>query len=207
MIISAKGDLSEDRIRYITKNRILPYLSLSRLVRKVLFGIGKKNNYYFYPEWNLDLITLRQVTKLLDFQPDLIIVYWTKFVFNMKLINKLSNYLNVPVLVYMMDMAPITGGCHYSFNCQNFKKSCGKCPALFIPHRFDISNRNYKKKFKLIEKTNISLITASEESRLQALSSPMWGRKKIFKLLLAVDESQFYLGDRKKHKGYELIPV
>ncbi len=32
-------------------------------------------------------------------------------------------------LLYMMDMAPMTGGCHYAWDCEKYKMKCGGCPA------------------------------------------------------------------------------
>lgn len=36
-----------------------------------------------------------------------------------------------PVYWYMHDMWPITGGCHYAFDCEGYKHSCGKCPLFY----------------------------------------------------------------------------
>jgi glycosyltransferase involved in cell wall biosynthesis len=44
----------------------------------------------------------------------------------------LVNYvLNGKKIVWTIhDMAPFTGGCHYSVHCRNFEKTCANCPAV-----------------------------------------------------------------------------
>jgi glycosyltransferase involved in cell wall biosynthesis len=36
-------------------------------------------------------------------------------------------------------MWPLTGGCHYSYNCTGYSAKCGRCPELASDHRLDLS--------------------------------------------------------------------
>ena len=60
-----------------------------------------------------DIILLRWVT---DFISDFQISSWSN--------------RNKPVIWCLSDMAPFTGGCHYSFDCDGYKDNCSKCPMV-----------------------------------------------------------------------------
>jgi glycosyltransferase involved in cell wall biosynthesis len=63
-------------------------------------------------------------------EADIVFVHWisnTLITFDLVY---LFNKTNARIIFVMMDMAHITGGCHYSRNCINFKSNCFDCPAL-----------------------------------------------------------------------------
>lgn len=66
-----------------------------------------------------------------------------------------------PVFIYVNDMWYFTGGCHYSFECENWKSGCSNCPIikrftiLNIPHKICCRKRN-----KWLN-NNITIITSS----------------------------------------------
>ena len=43
------------------------------------------------------------------------------------------------VIFTMMDMAPVTGGCHYAWDCRGFTDTCFNCPAL----PFELNTRSH----------------------------------------------------------------
>jgi glycosyltransferase involved in cell wall biosynthesis len=57
-----------------------------------------------------DIVLLRWIT---DFISDIQISKWSA--------------LKKPVIWCLSDMAPFTGGCHYSFNCEGYTNSCSNC--------------------------------------------------------------------------------
>lgn len=191
-ILSAKGDVIDDRIIILNRGILFPFFGISRLVRKMVFEFFFRNKrYYFFPEWNLDCITFKQIRKKLPVKPDVIFTYWTKFAFNQKLLYKLSEYYDAPVICVPPDMAPLTGGCHYSGDCVRYQDSCGKCPILKSSSGFDFSFKTWKFKKKYIEKTNISLITSSHALYEQSTRSSLYKKAKIFKIQTSVDEEVF----------------
>lgn len=208
IILSAKGDVEEKEIFILNRGNLIPYFGISRFVRKVYFEMFKKNtNNYFYPEWNLDCITEKQIDKKLSFNPDVIIMYWTEFAFNQKLIYKLSKRYSAPILCFMMDMAPMTGGCHYAFDCTNYYKKCGRCPALNSNKENDISRRTWNFKKRYIDDTNITFIACSSTLVNQSENSSLIKNKKIERLMLGVDEDTFKPKDKKLAKSYFGIPT
>ena len=60
---------------------------------------------------------------------DIIYVHWVAGYLGTGGIKNLLE-LGKPVVWYMHDMNPITGGCHYSFNCRGYEKDCSDCSEL-----------------------------------------------------------------------------
>lgn len=54
--------------------------------------------------------------------------------------------LSKPVVWRLPDMNPVTGGCHFSGECQNFQHTCGKCPAIGSTDANDISHTIFMRK-------------------------------------------------------------
>lgn len=201
VFMTYKSIFKDKNIYDLSENRKVSGLDLSRLIRKIFFEIILRDKkHYFYPEWNVDLVNANQVLKSIPFKPDVIICYWTKFAFNQKLIYELSQKTGAPVIIFMMDMAAFTGGCHYAYECIGFKKKCGKCPALHSVFENDISrlNLNYKRKF--IEKTNITVIAPTHTLLEQVNESSLFKNKRIEKIMLSVNEHIFIPDDKNKIK-------
>lgn len=206
-ILSAKGDVKDNRIIILNRGILIPFFGISRFVRKLVFEILFRNKRnYFFPDWNLDCITFKQIKKKLPFKPDVILTYWTKFAFNQKLIYQLSNYYDAPVICVPPDMAPLTGGCHYSGDCVRYQDSCGKCPVLKSSSKFDISYKTWKFKKKYIDKTNLSLITSSHGIYEQSTRSSLYKKINIFKLQTSVDEEIFKPNNKQFARSFFDIP-
>lgn len=196
-IISAKGDVKENEIIYLNEKRVFPYFDISRFVRKLYFEKYKKNrNNYFFPEWNLDFVTTKQILKKIKIKPDIIMVYWTKFAFNQKIIYELSTFFSIPVICVMVDMAPMTGGCHYAFDCERYFERCGKCPALNSNKDDDLSRKTWEFKKKYLDMTDLTVLAASDILSKQVSKSSLLCDKKIEKFLNSVNEQIFVPQDK-----------
>lgn len=54
-----------------------------------------------------------------------------------------------PVVWTIHDMWPVTGICHHSYGCENFKRDCGECTFLHKGKKGDLSYRVLREKKKL----------------------------------------------------------
>jgi len=134
---------------------------------------------------------VKRLLKKAKIKPDVIFVLFAKDFINSKDMYNLSRLTHANIFWLMYDMAPLTGGCHYAWDCKGYQNSCGKCPGLYSNDPFDISYENLLTKKKYIDKTNIHLITASEWQYRQANLSLLFSNKPIHKSLLSVDPSIF----------------
>lgn len=137
-----------------------------------------------------------KILNKIDFKPDVIIVLFMHNFLSFKNLFELNKETNAPVLLYLMDMAPMTGGCHYAWDCKKYLKNCGECPALYSTKHNDQSRVNFEFKKKYIEKTNVIPIAATEWQFRQLKKSSIFKNKKNYKVLLPIDENQYRPGDK-----------
>lgn len=98
-----------------------------------------------------------------------------------------------PVFWSLHDMWPITGGCHYSFQCNKFVGRCGACPQLASKDLKDISFRVASHKSNLFQKAkNITLLGVSEWVSSVARESFVARNTPISTLPNAIDTSVFF---------------
>lgn len=141
----------------------------------------------------------------LNFVPDAFIYLFPQNFLTVRDLYYLNNITNAPIFWYMMDMNPMTGGCHYAWDCVGYKQKCGRCPGLHSNNPNDITNINWNYKKEFIEKTNIIPIAASEWQMKQLTESQLFVNKKKFKILLPVDDKMFTPGNKiKARKKYNL---
>lgn len=62
-------------------------------------------------------------------EADIIYIHWINEFLGLNAINALVAS-GKKIIWYMHDMWPITGGCHYSFECDGYMKDCKRCPFL-----------------------------------------------------------------------------
>lgn len=83
-------------------------------------------------------------------EADIIVLHWVNN--GMISLNGVERLLKLgkPVIWFLHDMWPMTGGCHYSLSCDRYETECHNCPMLFNREgsvkRKDVSYRILKKK-------------------------------------------------------------
>jgi glycosyltransferase involved in cell wall biosynthesis len=60
-----------------------------------------------------------------------------------------------PIVWTLRDMWPMTGGCHYSIDCKNFKASCGNCWQLGESGTYDLSRWILKRKIRYVPRKTV----------------------------------------------------
>lgn len=148
-----------------------------------------------------------RIIRRAGFKPDLVIVLFMHQFITFRNLFEINQKTNAPIYLYMMDMAPITGGCHYAWDCKRYFESCGCCPGLFSHYPKDQSNINFEFKKKYIDKTNIIPIAATEWQYLQLMKSSLFENKKKHKILLAIDENIYKPDDKLNIRELLGLPV
>ncbi|MEI6610875.1 MAG: glucosyltransferase, partial [Deltaproteobacteria bacterium] len=142
---------SNEKIFYYTSKSIIKKLrrlivtTLDRIPTWVYF---KKKEQLFSP--GFFGLNLRH-TKLLKWA-NIIHIHWGNHGFvDLKEISK----WNKPVVWTLRDMWSFTGGCHYSFDCDKYKSTCGCCPVLGSNSKQDLSFIGLQKKIKYLSASSI----------------------------------------------------
>ncbi len=146
-----------------------------------IFQLNEQKLYY-----KTDLLL-----KKAGIRPDAIIILFAKKFINAKNIYELNSKTKTPVYWLMYDMAPLTGGCHYSWDCTGYQNNCGSCPGLFSSNPRDLTYNNISFKRNYLSKTKIEIISASGWQYQQAKSSSLFKNSPVHKVLLSVDSTIF----------------
>ncbi len=169
---------------------------------RLFFPFEKDDKYSFHNvNEGLRSATGAEIVKKLPFKPDLILVYWVSGFINMETINELAGLSNARIILMMTDNAPLTGGCHYPWDCKGFHHDCADCPAILTPSRKKIASRNLAlKKAHMPEK--MELMSSSDSDYNRAKASSLFKDKQIYKLIAPIDETKFKPGSKAEARAH-----
>jgi glycosyltransferase involved in cell wall biosynthesis len=164
---------------------------------KLVRDINKDSKFDFFEFHEHKLFyKTKSLLKKAKINPDVIIILFAKKLINTKNIYELYEKTGAQIYWLMYDMAPLTGGCHYAWECKGYQNNCGTCPGLLSSDSFDSTYHNLLYKKKYIDKTKIHLIAASEWQFRQAKASSLFRDKKIHKILLSADPNVYKPGNK-----------
>jgi glycosyltransferase involved in cell wall biosynthesis len=188
------------------KNKIRSALLFKRFFKKN--NIAKNEDYFFLNiNHTIDFYTTNKILKNIDFVPELVIVLFMQSFLTFKNLFEIGQLTKAKILIYMMDMAPLTGGCHYAWGCQGYMSNCGNCPSLFSNNENDQSNLNLNFKKKYADKTNLIVLSASEYQHRQLLNSSLFKERKVGKVLIGINEKLFKPGNKKLIREKLNLPI
>ncbi len=210
-LLVLKKSTSDDNVVLVTDDFIQKPRKLSKIKNKTLKLLkirksGVSDQKYCFNGYERKTY-FHEIIKSLPFQPDAIILYWVTYFLNSEDIFNLYKKTKAPIFWYFMDMAPMTGGCHYAWDCNGYKNACGKCPAIYSLEKNDITFTNLKKKKENFDKTNIIAIVASEMLRRQLIASTIFKDKPNYKIPLGIDPKLFYPSNKKKIRKEFHLPI
>ena len=166
---------------------------LQSIIRK---NVNPKYGLYSYPILGSDVSHLPQIKNA-----DIIILHWVLHGFlNIKNIEQILK-LGKPVIFFMHDMWTITGGCHYSFECNKYETKCCDCP-MFTTHKIkDWVLSEFEKKVKLFSSyNNIYFVSPSKWLYDCSKQSMLIKDKPIFHIPNVLDSTIFKPFDKKVAK-------
>jgi glycosyltransferase involved in cell wall biosynthesis len=159
------------------------------------------------PDQTITYYNTKRIIKRAGFSPDAIIVLFMPNFISYRNLYELNLLTKAPIFLYLMDMAPLTGGCHYAWDCRGYIEKCGKCPALFSKDEQDQSRINWHFKKKCVDKMNIIPIAASEWQWRQLNENSIFETKKKIKILSPTNEFLFYPDDKIRAKQIFSISI
>jgi glycosyltransferase involved in cell wall biosynthesis len=146
------------------------------------------------------------VLNKLSFRPDVIVAHWISDFITVEQLQRLATTSGAPVVWYLLDMAPMTGGCHYAWDCRGYRDRCGSCPALYSQDANDLSRRSWEFKKRHILDMDLTVVAASQRLLDQATAASLFQGKRIEKILLGVDAEIFKPADRSLAKAKLGLP-
>ncbi len=180
---------------------VLNATSYSQLLDKIKFYWHKlKRKYlikrydfsgYFYID-SQSVVSASSLLKGLSGYPDIIVAHWISGFVTSETLREMNIITGAPILWYFMDMAPMTGGCHYMFECEGYKNQCGSCPQLGTKKGDnDLSHKQWARKFQSVQGANITPVVASSWQREMLLSSSIFAGKSCKTIPLGLNVNVF----------------
>lgn len=110
-----------------------------------------------------------------------------------------------PVVWTLHDMNALTGGCHFSEHCEQFRRGCGDCPQLRVPSTHDVSAKYFATKRAALAGKNVHVVAPSRWLIELARVSPIFAEANSFTRIpygmpvdrlypLEIDEAKAALG-------------
>ena len=137
---------------------------LTRASRKIKNKLYLKDQYLMYSvhdrkEW----YGIFENLKSLNFYPDVIILHWVAGFIGFDELTHLSDNLpHTKILWYIMDMAPFTSGCHYSWGCVGYTNQCHPCPGVKGFKGQEIIDQMFMKKLKFVSNTELQYVAPNQ---------------------------------------------
>jgi glycosyltransferase involved in cell wall biosynthesis len=127
-------------------------------------------------DFSLQWLPDRIASKVAQFAPDVVNLHW---VCHGYLAIETVAKFNQPLVWFLTDMWPFTGGCHYSQECSRYQKSCGACPLLNSNKKNDLSHWVWQRKAKAWKALNLTIVTPSTWLAQCAGSSSLFQGRQI----------------------------
>ncbi|NVN92175.1 MAG: glycosyltransferase [Desulfuromonadales bacterium] len=188
MAVSQKRALDDDVFEAGDSRPLSRFATLMSRARSKYFS---NQDYFFQDQSRSTLKSADEFVRSIDFKPDAIIVHWVSNFVSTDDIRALSVTYRAPVVWYLLDMAPITGGCHYAWDCTGYFRKCGRCPALNSNNENDHSHRIWQRKHLALQGIDLTVAAGSGWLERQAERSSLFHDRPIRKILLSVDPEIF----------------
>jgi len=180
--------------------------TIRKIFNKLFSGLIKYFQLYKtnidYNVQEINLIKTRYKTKRIlnkiGFKPDAILIFFTSGFITAKNIYELQQLTKAKIFWQLPDMAPFTGLCHYSWDCNGYENDCGNCPAINSNKKFDISYRNLSFKKEYLSNSDIELLIGSDWLIEKAKNSAVFKNNIIHKVFLPLNTNYFYPFDEQK---------
>jgi glycosyltransferase involved in cell wall biosynthesis len=184
---------------------------LDKVIRKVKWQSNKlirlvkpEQEYPFkaYEEWKycffsiseLEKISIKKVLKEIK-DGDIVILYWIgQGLMNTANMVQLKKKANIQLYWYALDMAPVTGGCHYFWDCKGYQLACNNCPVPKDGHK-DFAHLQHQHKQKNLQKIDITLL-ASSDIGVDAFEKASIRFNRYFKLPYAINTDIFKIANQ-----------
>lgn len=116
-------------------------------------GRVKESGYnFFYTYENFPPVPSRRVVNAIKKQYDLVIVVFWQGLLSFETIEQIYDKLHCQIHFLGVDYSQMSGGCHFTGDCQRYKTGCGCCPAFHSKNKDDFTAWNVRYRERVYEK-------------------------------------------------------
>ena len=183
------------------KVKTFKYESNSKFLNKInFFFLTKRNKYSFYNFGKYVINQKSQINNIIAQNPNKIILYNNSNFIHPKILEEFVKK-KIKLFFYLTDMEMITGGCHYNFECKNFKNNCRNCPATRLLLN-KTAQRNLSLKKQYLYNKKITFLVPNKKIHNDLIFSSIFNSKKhkVLKFYLSLDLKKYTLKKSKLKK-------
>ena len=132
-------------IRYIyskpssIRNRLYNYLYYLTGKRKVVPGF-----YFFYTREQIPPVPVKKVLKNIGRHYDMVLILFWQEMLSFATVKGLYKKLRCQIHFMGVDYSQMSGGCHFTGECQRYMHGCGFCPAIYSKRLKDFTFYNVR---------------------------------------------------------------
>jgi glycosyltransferase involved in cell wall biosynthesis len=109
----------------------------------------------------------------------------------------------VPIVWTLHDMNPFTGGCHYSWECDQYQSKCLKCPQLHPDKQKKCVSKNWDLKKKALQNKNLHIVGDSSWITSESQKSALFASARSFRTIhYSIDFDVFHERNRDDVIGF-----
>lgn len=177
----------------------------SRALRVLRSKLLFKNEYLMYSAQDTKKwFNIYEELRSLDFVPDIVILHWVAdFVSYDELFDLRRKYPKSRFMWFVMDMAPFTSGCHYSWGCKGYVNNCNPCSGIKNTIAQNIINKMHSLKYNFLLDAEVQFIAPNKFVQSQITISSL-AFKQIPIVYIPIDEDIF-TSDRAAEAGFTIL--
>jgi glycosyltransferase involved in cell wall biosynthesis len=127
---------------------------------------------------------------------DVVAVHWVSGLLSVRTIRHIYDAWRLPIVMTLMDQSPVTGGCHYAWGCEGYRKSCGNCPQLVVSGPHDRSCQTLQEKKTLLSQLPLAFWCGSDRSSQMVKGSSLFSKRPVIRVSAPVNGEVFRPIDR-----------
>lgn len=164
------------------------------------FFLTKKNKFAFYDKGRYLINDIDELKFMDKLDPSVVIIHWVTNFLNPNLLKQIKKKYKCKILWNVIDIAPLTGGCHINWSCKKFHSSCNKCPAVKNVFQYR-PKKTYQIKNKIFKNLKLDFLYTGDWMGQQIKDSSLAKNKKSHKLMIPVNENNFKPNNKIKKKN------
>lgn len=189
----------QDSINSIIKRK---YVGLKD---RILKRYPREGYYFFYRKENFPPVASSAVLKKITKQYDIVYILFWQGMLSFETVEKIYDKLHCQIHFRCVDYSPMSGGCHFTCNCERYKIGCGKCPAFNSNDENDFTRWNVKYRQRVYDKVNPIVYGNTYMQQFYNESFLLKSVRKV-KCLPLIDETIYYPHDKIKLRTKYNIP-
>jgi glycosyltransferase involved in cell wall biosynthesis len=150
----------------------------------------RRDLFYSYGPGEVDVVVLHSITRLLTVRE----------------IRSIHDHYRAPLVWALADQAPLTGGCHYSYDCDGYTARCGRCPQLDSDRADDRSRTVLERRLELLSPLPIVFVAASSGVEDWIRRSAAFGSHRVERIPAISDDHVFRPFDRRAARDLLDVP-